>query len=229
MKNLKVVIAIDDLHPEEGWGMPNDECTKYIQLLNEEFGCKFVLFTPSNYHGLYPLSKHKSWVDFWNNKDWIELAAHGHLHSRPLFSHNFFPESEFMDLNYLEAVSRIKESLNEWHSVGVHPSGWRMCGWNATQGSFNAAEENFEYLAIHEVINKDIHFRLGKKRFSNNTCITAKQVSLINNEFIYFQSHISGASNKNIFNQVNYNFFRNTLLDLHKTCNLQFKTFKELL
>ena len=28
--NLNVVIPIDDTHPNSGWGMPDDECTKYL-------------------------------------------------------------------------------------------------------------------------------------------------------------------------------------------------------
>ena len=70
---MEVVIAIDDLHPEKGWGCEGDECVGYLEKLNEEFGCKFTLFIPSNYHGKYPLSKHKGWVDFWKKKDPIAI------------------------------------------------------------------------------------------------------------------------------------------------------------
>ena len=44
---LNVVICIDDTHPENGWGLPDDECVSYLHKLNEEFGCKFVQFIPS--------------------------------------------------------------------------------------------------------------------------------------------------------------------------------------
>mgnify|MGYP001476572836 CR=1 FL=1 len=54
MKKLNVVICIDDAHPETGCGLPGDECVSYLHKLNEEFGCKFVQFIPSNYHGKYP-------------------------------------------------------------------------------------------------------------------------------------------------------------------------------
>ncbi len=60
---MKIVIAIDDLHPEQGWGCEGDESVGYIEELNKEYGCKFNLFIPSNYHDKYPLSENKDWID----------------------------------------------------------------------------------------------------------------------------------------------------------------------
>ena len=77
---MEVTISIDDLHPEKGWGCEGDESVEYLQKLNDEFGCKFTLFIPSFYHKKYPLSEHKEWVDFWLDKDWVELASHGYYH-----------------------------------------------------------------------------------------------------------------------------------------------------
>ena len=107
-----VVIAIDDLHPEQGWGCEGDESVSYLEELNKEFGCKFTLFIPSNYHGKYPLSQHKDWVDFWKSKGWIELAAHGHYHS---CKRDDIGECEFFELdNQLVAEERILMSIQEW-------------------------------------------------------------------------------------------------------------------
>jgi len=75
-----VTISIDDLHPEKGWGCYGDKSVAYLKNLWEEFGCKFTLFIPSNYHGEYPLSEHKDWVNYWLEQEWVELAAHGHYH-----------------------------------------------------------------------------------------------------------------------------------------------------
>ena len=80
MEIHNVTISIDDLHPEQGWGCEGDESVGYLEELNKEFGCKFNLFIPSNYHHKFPLSQNKDWVNFWKNKDWIELSAHGHFH-----------------------------------------------------------------------------------------------------------------------------------------------------
>jgi len=43
---MKITISIDDIHPEEGWGVEGDECMEYLQELNNEFGAKFTLFIP---------------------------------------------------------------------------------------------------------------------------------------------------------------------------------------
>ena len=43
---MEVTIAIDDIHPEKGWGLEGDECMYYLDELNKEFGAKFTLFIP---------------------------------------------------------------------------------------------------------------------------------------------------------------------------------------
>jgi len=67
-----LVVAIDDLHPQKGWGCEGDVQVDYLKSLNDEFGVKFTLFCPSNYHRQYELTK--DWVDFWLQYDWVELA-----------------------------------------------------------------------------------------------------------------------------------------------------------
>ena len=61
---MEVTIAIDDIHPEIGWGLQGDTCMEYLDELNKEFGAKFTLFIPSNYHNNFPLSDHKEWIDW---------------------------------------------------------------------------------------------------------------------------------------------------------------------
>ena len=78
---MKVTISIDDIPPEEGWGVEGDECMRYLDELNKEFGAKFTLFIPSNYHKKAPLSQNKEWVDWLKSKKYFELAAHGHYHA----------------------------------------------------------------------------------------------------------------------------------------------------
>ena len=55
MKNL--IVAIDDLHPEQGWGCEGDVQVDYLSALNKDFGVKFTLFCPSYYHHQYKLTK----------------------------------------------------------------------------------------------------------------------------------------------------------------------------
>ena len=59
-----LTISIDDIHPGEGWGKPEDVQMGYLEELNKLFGAKFTLFIPSNYHNQAPLSEHKDWIDW---------------------------------------------------------------------------------------------------------------------------------------------------------------------
>ena len=77
---MKVTISIDDIHPEKGWGVEGDECMYYLDELHKEFGAKFTLFIPSNYHNKAKLSDNKDWIDWLKSKEYFELAAHGHYH-----------------------------------------------------------------------------------------------------------------------------------------------------
>ena len=224
--NLNIIICIDDTHPEKGWGLPDDECTFYLHKLHEEFGCKFVQFIPSNYHGKYPLSHYKEWVEYWNSLDWIELAAHGHYHD----CRNGGPgECEMTEHNYESAKIRLDECLSEWNKVGIKPRGWRMPGWLATQESFNAVSEKFDYVAIHEYHNNNILFKDNINVFKGADGIHKDNcnVNIWDNNTIMFQSHIAGHTNENNWNKKNYNTFKNILSFITDNNDVKFKLLKE--
>lgn len=224
--NLNIVIPIDDTHPEKGWGMEGDECTNYLIELNKEFGCKFVHFIPSNYHHIFPISQFKDWIDYWNQFDWIELAAHGYSHNK-VYPSDDCRECEFIELNYIQSKNRIEEILEEWDKVGIRPKGWRMPGWIATQGAFDAVREEFDYIAIHKDLNNNIN--LGKhKIFRGENPIHDNSSLLLYDDNLYFQSHISGVYNRNNWTEENYKYFRKTLLALKQEHTISFKTFFEL-
>ena len=224
---LNVVIPIDDTHPEEGWGVRGDECTDYLIKLNKEFGCKFVQFVPSNYHNKFPLSESKTWIDFWKQFDWIELAAHGHFHKREMIDESC-RECEFVELDYNSAKIRLEQCLNEWEQVGVKPRGWRMPGWVATQGSFDAVKEKFDYVAIHGRLNDRINLDGIKVFKGENPIHNASSMNVVDGN-LYFQSHIAGKYNQNNWNKENYEYFRNVLNALiDQGHELEFKTFSEL-
>ena len=226
---LNVVICIDDTHPENGWGLPDDECVSYLHKLNEEFGCKFVQFIPSNYHGKYPLSKHKDWVQYWSNLDWIELAAHGHYHDCRSGGPG---ECEMTEHTYTSAKDRLAACLFEWDSCGIKPKGWRMPGWLATQGSFDAVTQMFDYVAIHETHNNNIKMNTNPItvfRGADGIHQEPSTISIWNGDTIMFQSHIAGKTNDNNWNQSNYEKFRNTLMILQENYLLHYKTLEELL
>ena len=220
-----VIIAIDDLHPEKGWGCDGDLSVAYLKNLWEEFGCKFTLFVPSNYHGKYPLSEHKDWVDFWKEKEWVELAAHGHYHK---CERTDIGECEFFELNYLDAVQRIGESMGEWQKCGIRPSGFRMPGWACNQESAQAISNIYSYVAAHEDINKHIDFGGMNVFYGCDGIHQTDSIKSYNNTFM-FQSHIAGDWNDNVWNEENYENFRNVLEYLRKSYILKYKTIGELI
>jgi len=118
LENMKtnLVVAIDDIHPEQGWGVEGDVQIEYLQKLNQKYGVKFNLFVPSNYHNKFPITK--EFVDFWKQYDWVELSNHGHYHAcsgETIEMKDFdgntiimeLGEMEFMELNYKESVDRL--------------------------------------------------------------------------------------------------------------------------
>lgn len=127
---MNLVVAIDDLHPEQGWGYEGDVQVDYLSSLNDEFGVKFTLFCPSYYHHKYKLTK--DWVSYWKQFDWIELANHGHYHNVKKYTKDQIGEQEFLELNFIEATERIQESLDVWEQCGHKPKGFR-----AQVGVFN--------------------------------------------------------------------------------------------
>jgi peptidoglycan/xylan/chitin deacetylase (PgdA/CDA1 family) len=218
---MDVVIAIDDLHPEQGWGCEGDESVGYIEELNKEYGCKFNLFIPSNYHNKYPITK--EWVDFWKSKDYVELSNHGHYHK---CKNKGVGEMEFFELNHSESVQRIQKSLELWKKCGYKPKGFRAPGWGLTQESADAVSSYFDWIAGHTNINKGLSF--GTQFFEGCDGIhETDNIDLWDNRFM-FQSHIAGDWNDNCWNEKNYNNFRNILEYLSTQYKLSYKTMSEL-
>jgi len=218
---MDVVIAIDDLHPEQGWGCEGDESVGYIEELNKEYGCKFNLFIPSNYHNKYPITK--EWVDFWKSKDYVELSNHGHYHK---CKNKGVGEMEFFELNHSESVQRIQKSLELWKKCGYKPKGFRAPGWGLTQESVDAVSSYFDWIAGHTNINKGLSF--GTQFFEGCDGIhETDNIDLWENRFM-FQSHIAGDWNDNCWNEKNYNNFRNILEYLSTQYKLSYKTMSEL-
>ena len=218
-----VVIAIDDLHPEQGWGCEGDESVEYLEALNEEFGCKFTLFIPSNYHNKYPLSQNRDWVDFWKSKDWVEMAAHGHFHK---CTNPNIGEQEFLELNNTQALNRINESFREWTSTGHFPIGFRMPGWGCNQESADAVSSKYRYIAAHDQINKHVKFKTNVL-FGCDGIHERERIYMWETGYV-FQSHIAGEWNDNCWNESNYTNFQQVLKYLSTDNKLNFKTFSEL-
>ena len=220
-----ITVSIDDLHPEQGWGCEGDESVGYLEELNKEFGCKFTLFIPSNYHGKYPLSKHKDWIDFWKSKDWVELAAHGHYHQ---CERNDIGECEFFELdNKIKAQDRISMCMDEWLSVNLRPRGWRNPGWLAHPNAIEVIGGYFDYAAIHSEHNHGVEWKC--KTFIGCDGIHETDLIQLHDNTFMFQSHIAGKTNDNNWNEDNYNNFKNVLEFLSKSSKLEYVTLEELI
>ncbi len=221
--NYKVIIAVDDLHPELGWGCENDKSVEYLEELNKEFGCKFTLFIPSNYHKKYSISKHKDWINFWLKKDWVELAAHGHYH---MCESEGFGECEFFEIDSrIKAEQRMEQCLSEWRQVDYRPRGWRSPGWLAHLESAKVIDKYFDYVALHEQHNHNIQWK--SKMLFGCEGINETNINMYDNT-IMFQSHIAGDWNDNIWNEKNFQQFRNSIQYLCKNNNVQFETMNRL-
>ena len=222
---IDITISIDDIHPGKGWGVEGDQCMEYLDELNKEFGAKFTLFIPSNYHNTAPLSQNKEWVDWLKSKGYFELAAHGHYHA---WERKDIGECEFFELDTLQKASdRLDELFNEWNAVGHTPVGWRNPGWLGHPAAISELGKRFKYAAIHYEHNHNIPW--GCKTFYGHDGINTTDISVHNNNMIMFQSHIAGDWNDNVWNETNYQQMRMSLSHLTSTMKVQFKTLGECL
>ena len=221
-----IVIAIDDVHPEPGWGCEEDESVGYLEELNKEFGCKFTLFIPSNYHGQWPISKYKDWIKFWKSKNWIELAAHGHFHA---CDRTDIGECEFLELEADQRIeTRLGMCLTEWEKVDHKPLGWRNPGWVAHPNAIKHIGKHFKYAALHEQHNHGMKWDC-EMLFGCDGINESDKIQLYNNVFM-FQSHIAGKWNDNCWSEINYENFRQIVKYLQQQYNeLEFSTMSELL
>jgi len=221
---MKLTVAIDDLHPEKGWGLEGDECMFYLEELNKEFGVKFTLFIPSNYHNKFPLSQHKYWIDWLLSKDYFELAAHGHYHMTS--DKQAWGECEFADMQTVEICKeRISLMINEWGSVNYKPKGWRNPGWLCQPFCVNPLSETFEYAAVHYEHNRGMNWSC--KMLFGHDGIHETDIKL-HNDVLMFQSHIAGDWNQNVWNKDNYEQFRSSLQFISDNYSIEPLFLKEL-
>jgi len=216
-----VVVAIDDIHPEQGWGVEGDVQVEYLQKLNEKYGVKFNLFVPSNYHNKFPITK--EFVDFWKQYDWIELSNHGHFHAT---TQDGIGEMEFFELNYGGANQRLQESLDLWKSCGYTPKGFRAPGWGVNQQSADAISSQFDWVAGHEEHNKGINW--GCHFFEGCDGINEPESLSLYGDTFMFQSHINGTHNDNVWNEENFLHFDKVIEYLLSEYDLQFITISDI-
>jgi len=225
--NLRLTIAIDDVNPKKGYRILGEQTETWLRKLNEEFGVRFTLFIPSNYHKEYPLSENKEWVQELSSIEWLELAAHGHFHKCRFPT---FGECEFFELqNVDEARQRLDLCYDEWMgSVGKFPLGWRNPGWLCSLESHRAIQYlPLQYVAIHYEHNRGMEWNC--KTFLGHDGIQQENISIHNDDMIMYQSHIAGTHNHNVWNQDNYDQLHLSLTHLFDSHQVTPKLLKECL
>lgn len=231
---LRLNLACDDVNPLKGYRILGDKTETWFRKLNEDYGVKFSLFIPSNYHNEAPISQHKDWIQELNSISWVELASHGHYHmtSDP----QRLGECEMFEPNPLIA-GVINDMLGEWHdSIGCYPAGFRPPGWLCSENAKNTLEKCFEYVAVHYEHNRELNWNC--KTFFGHDGIHQTNISIHNitddgqgnqTGMIMFQSHIAGNHNDNVWNEKNYEQLRMSLDYLFANYNIEPKLLKELI
>lgn len=226
---MKIVICVDDVHPENGWGLLQDKQFTYFRELNRLYGAKFNLFVVSNYHHRYPISKYSDWVNGLLDIPWIELCAHGHYHDTS--NRTQYGECEFGEPLSIEDIRlRIDAMKSEWDACGYMPIGWRSPGWICSQDSANELSKYFNYVAVHSEHDRGIQWGNNIKKFYGSDGIHSTNITMQLNDVIMYQSHINGKWNDNIWSQENFDQLKLSLSHLSSINeSIEFVTLNELI
>lgn len=226
----KLTIAIDDVNPSPKYRILGTPVEAWLRDLYLTFGCKFTLFIPSCYHGQWPISEHRTWVNELVDCGMFELAAHGHYHqtSNPLK----YGECEFLELDNDELIhNRLWLDLdNEWAKCGfdLDTLGWRNPGWLCSDKSKIYLERTFKYVALHYEHNHNLTWN-GCKTFFGHDGIQVNNINVHNTDMFMFTSHIAGNHNHNVWSRENYEQFKLSLEFLFGNFDLEPKFLKECL
>ena len=230
--NLNVTISIDDVNPKPGWNIFGTPVEGWLRSLNEEFGAKFTLFCPANYHSEHPLSQYRSWINDISSDPKYEIAAHGHFHmtSDP----KRFGECEFAELGAHECEYRLRDMQTEfWDTLGYCPVGWKSPGWLINEYNKTYIESQFDYVSLHYDHNHDLKWNC-KTFFGHDgihqTDIKVHNVYMDNYEvfgMIMLTSHIAGDWNDNVWNETNYEQLRLSLRYLTENYNCEFRLMQD--
>lgn len=230
MKNKKLIItiSIDDVNPLKDFRILGTKTEKWLEQLYIDFGIKYNLFIPSNYHGKNKLSENKSWIQEINDKPYFSCEAHGHFHMTS--DTQQFGECEFFEIKTIDvALERVKMIYEEWNECGLgfEKLGWRNPGWLCSEGSCHVLQRNFSYAAIHYEHNQGLNWNC--KTFFGHDGIQQQTVAVHNDDMIMFQSHIAGKHNHNVWNEQNYDQLRLSLDHLFQNYQIEPKFLNECL
>lgn len=235
---INLTVSVDDVNPAPDFRILGTKTEKWFRQLNEDYGVKFTLFCPSNYHEECPVSQHQTWARELNSVDFCEIALHGHLHQTP--NPVQYGECEFAFLNDdVEISQRLHDMFWEWEQCDIFPVGFRTPGWVLSDQSkqciekFNYNGRKIEYVAVHYEHNRNL--RWNCKTFFGHDGIQQENIKIHNispdgeTGMIMFQSHIAGKHNHNVWSEENYNQLRMSLDHLFENYDVTPKLLKECL
>ena len=226
---IKIVFDVDDVGPKVGYGLLIDsDPTKYLKKLNEEFGCKFTLFTVPvwNEQETYDLRKNLTWVNKMKALDYYEFAAHGLTHT-PVRQE--YGGQEFAERDLQEIYKRIALSKQIFSEVGIDVVGFKSPGWNQPKEIYNMLESlKFKYIGDHFIGSTPIKQKVWRIPY------TFSVDRIYHNDFkdgdtIILHSHISREFKiKNGWNEEIYQSVRRFLLSMQSKGKIEYVFMRDL-
>ena len=136
---MKLVIDVDDVHPEKGYGY-NDKEIQYLDKLHDEFGCRFTLFMPINWHNKFDITENRSWFLELVDRGYFEIAAHGVTHTGVDGS-----AREFLNTSEVILAAKLLMITECFDELDYSPSGIKPPGWDSIPEAANLFCEFFDY------------------------------------------------------------------------------------
>lgn len=228
-KQLKVLFSVDDIHPEMGYGLyQNQDQFKYLKKLNDEFGIKFTLFMVPLWHGdeQMDIKRHKDWISWIKKHDFYEIAMHGltHIGNKPELG-----AMELMNTSLEDLQKRLQVSTTMFRECGILPTGFKTPGWIHPKELYQILPTiGINWIADHFIGEQPIVLSNGLIQIPYNCNIETLEFSYPQ-KIAIFHSHISPKEgNKNGWTEDLYKKTREYLLKLKETHDLECLTMSEL-
>lgn len=228
MKEINLVIDIDDLNPTPKWGIEKDKGEfSFLNKLWDEFpNLKVTLFIPANFENRADLRLHDSWVKWLKSKSNIEIACHGLCHYNQV---NKRDNREFFNCTPWEIAFKLNEARKIFNEMGIDVKGIKAGGWDIIPEFYEIAPYFFEYMADHFIGSEP-------KKIADNTdfCRVPYTYSIENigpkyHKNILLHGHISQErGNKNGLNYPIYHNIKNYLKELESKFKVNYMTMYEL-
>jgi len=223
---LRIAFSVDDIAPAKGYGL--DTITgplKLLNMLNDEFGCKFNLFTIPIMEGKINITQFPEWCEWMKEQKHFKIEAHGitHVAMDPKFQ-----AMELYGLNPEQVERLFKQSKDILNEAGFDPQIFKAPGWHFPNFAYKTVGKYFPILADHLMSTKTYEYSNGLK-IVPYTLLAHKLHSTHYDDFIVIHCHINPAQgNKNGFTEELYLGLRNYLRNLEEQKNVEYVFMEDL-